>query len=78
MDATERASHRDTGAALSSSQRLELAGDWRERAARLEATARTLRREGLAGDAEDLEGAARDYHVAADELDLGAELGRSR
>lgn len=45
--------------------------EWRARATRLDAYARTLRREGLQADATDAEAAAADYRLGADELEAG-------
>lgn len=50
-------------------EREALVRAWRERAERLEAYARTLRREHYLAEAEDTEQAALDYRIAADELE---------
>jgi hypothetical protein len=55
---------------MEDTKREELTREWRERAERLEAYARTLRREHYSAEAEDAERAATDYRIAAEELEL--------
>lgn len=55
-------------------ERATIVREWRERAVRLEAYARTLRRERYQAEAEDAEAAASDYRIAADELEAQDEL----
>jgi ribosome recycling factor len=62
-------------ATLTPERRAELVDQWRGRAEALDVYARAVRRAGDVCEADDANQAATDYRTAADELELGLELG---